>query len=153
MYAVGAAARWDERRNTSKVQPVPPDALPAAFAALDRLRDDDPALVRWILDGHPTLTEAEHFERFGVAHEARSRRTGGERTPVLAPVHPRRPDVAPDGPAPAARAHSPVAVQREDVAAGPTGPFVAPTRADARSVQHGPDDGTRDGAAQLGLGL
>ena len=74
IYA-GAAGRWDERRNTSQVFPVPPDALPNALRALAALRRDQPALVQWIEDGHPTLTEAEHLERFGEPYRCvRSRR-------------------------------------------------------------------------------
>jgi hypothetical protein len=34
-------------------------------AALRALRGIDPALRQWIEDGYPTLTPAEHFERFG----------------------------------------------------------------------------------------
>jgi hypothetical protein len=56
---------FDERRNTSQVFPVPPNALPDARRALVILRREHPELVRWLLDGHPTLTEAEHVDRFG----------------------------------------------------------------------------------------
>jgi hypothetical protein len=63
---------FDERRNTSRVWPVPPDALPAALKACAAI---DPALRRWIEDGHPTLTEADHVARFGAPYEAtRSRK-------------------------------------------------------------------------------
>jgi hypothetical protein len=58
---------FDERRNTSRVWPVPPDALPAALKALRTL---DPALRRWIEDGHPRLTDDEHLARFGEAYRA-----------------------------------------------------------------------------------
>ena len=58
-------SRWDEHRNTSQVFPVPPDALPNALRSLAALRRDQPALVQWLADGHQTLTEAEHLERFG----------------------------------------------------------------------------------------
>lgn len=54
---------WDERRNTSRVFPVHPDALPQALAALRRI---DPALRAWVEAGAPRLTEAEHLERFGA---------------------------------------------------------------------------------------
>lgn len=46
-------------------KPVPPGSVAAALAALRNLRRTHPALVTWILDGHPTLTEAEHLQRFG----------------------------------------------------------------------------------------
>ena len=63
---------FDEHRNTSRVRPVPPDALPAALRACAGV---DPALRQWLVDGHPTLTEAEHFARFGCAYETtRSRK-------------------------------------------------------------------------------
>jgi hypothetical protein len=69
------SAVFDERRNTSRVWPVPPDALPNARRALISLRNTDPALVQWIEDGYPTLTELEHIERFGAAYKShRSRR-------------------------------------------------------------------------------
>jgi len=63
--------RFNEHRNTSRVFPVPPDALPKALAAL---RTVDPALRRWIEDGHPTLTQAEHVARFGAAYDGRARK-------------------------------------------------------------------------------
>jgi hypothetical protein len=64
---------FDEHRNTSRVWPVPPDALPAALAALRSL---DPDLRRWIEDGAPNLTDAEHVARFCEPYQAtRSRRT------------------------------------------------------------------------------
>lgn len=63
---------WDEHRNTSRVFPVPPDALPAALSALRAI----PLELRlWIKDGHPTLTDAQHRERFGEPYVAtRSRK-------------------------------------------------------------------------------
>jgi hypothetical protein len=66
---------WDEHRNTSRVFPVSPDALPAALKACAGI---EPALRRWVEDGHPTLTEAEHVQRFGesyVKHTAKASRT------------------------------------------------------------------------------
>ena len=66
---------WDERRNTSRVFPVPPGALRAALDALARLRVDDPALVDWIEAGAQNLSDDEHRRRFGAAYTAtRSRR-------------------------------------------------------------------------------
>jgi hypothetical protein len=67
---------FDEHRNSSRVFPVPPNALPDARRALARLHREEPALVAWLEDGHPTLTEAQHLERFGEPYSgARSRRT------------------------------------------------------------------------------
>jgi len=67
---------WDEKRNTSRVWPVPPDALPTALRELARWRDRNDAHARWIADGYPTLTEREHLERFGEPYRAaRSRRS------------------------------------------------------------------------------
>jgi hypothetical protein len=57
---------WDEHRNTSRVFPVSPDALPNAVRAFKTL---DPDLRRWIEDGHPTLTDSEHRERFGDSYK------------------------------------------------------------------------------------
>lgn len=67
-------ATFDERRNTSRVFKVPPDALPAALRALAALRRSDPALVQWLEDGHPRLTEAEHVARFGETFVSRRSR-------------------------------------------------------------------------------
>jgi hypothetical protein len=60
---------WDERRNTSRVIPPAPDALPNALRALEGLRRFDPDLVQWIEDGHPTPTEAEHVARFRESYK------------------------------------------------------------------------------------
>lgn len=68
---------WDEHRNSSRVFPVPPDALPNAVRACKGI---DPALRRWIEDGHPVLTDGEHYARFGEPYKAtrprRSRNDG-----------------------------------------------------------------------------
>ena len=58
---------FNDHRNTSRVWPVPPDALPAALKALRGLA---PELRAWITAGHPTMTEAEHRERFGEDYTA-----------------------------------------------------------------------------------
>lgn len=76
MHVVGGS--FDERRNTSRVWPVSPLALKDALAALAALRRNDPALVRWIEDGHPTLTETEHLTRFGEPYSRRPRRVAPE---------------------------------------------------------------------------
>jgi hypothetical protein len=62
-YALGAA--FNERRNTSRVWPVPPDALPSALRVLAHFRETQPALYAWIAEGAPRLTETEHVARFG----------------------------------------------------------------------------------------
>jgi hypothetical protein len=56
---------WDERRNSSRVFPVPPEALPNALRALRMLHEREPELCAWITAGAPTLTEAEHEFHFG----------------------------------------------------------------------------------------
>ena len=60
---------YDERRNTSRVFPVTVQDGENARRAVTALRRTDPALVQWIEDGHPRLTEAEHIQRFGVPYE------------------------------------------------------------------------------------
>lgn len=63
LYVVGG--HYDEHRNSSRVFGVPPNALPDALKSLAALRLSDPALVQWLEDGHPRLSEATHSERFG----------------------------------------------------------------------------------------
>jgi hypothetical protein len=63
VYTVGAV--WDDRRNTSRVVPVSPNAWKECREACERWARDNPAHFRWLLDGHPTMTHAEHVERFG----------------------------------------------------------------------------------------
>lgn len=65
------ASVWGERRNTSRVHPVPPNALPDALRALAAFRRHDPALARWVGAGAPTLTERDHLERFGEPYTKR----------------------------------------------------------------------------------
>ncbi len=66
---------WDERRNTSRVFAVAPHAFKDATVSLAALRRDQPALVRWLEDGHPTLTHDEHVARFGEPYRGvKSRR-------------------------------------------------------------------------------
>jgi hypothetical protein len=71
---VTTGRHWDDRRNTSQVRRPAPDALGRALGACDALRQAEPDLVAWIEAGAPTLSEAEHLERFGVAHPGRSTR-------------------------------------------------------------------------------
>jgi len=69
---------WDERRNSSRVFEVPPDALPNAMAALAAFKRSQPALYEWVAEGAPNMTEAQHFERFGEPYNAnRSRKVAG----------------------------------------------------------------------------
>ncbi len=68
------SAVWDERRNTSRAHAPSPTALRDALQVCERLRQTEPALVRWVLDGHPLLTEAEHVARFGEPYEKARRR-------------------------------------------------------------------------------
>lgn len=76
LHVVGG--QYDERRNTSAVRQVPPDALPRALAALATFRRMDAPLVRWLEDGHPTLTDAEHHARFGGPYQrTRTRKATG----------------------------------------------------------------------------
>lgn len=56
---------WDEKRNTSKVHAVPAGAADDALKACRQLARQQPALVQWFKDGHPTLTHEEHLDRFG----------------------------------------------------------------------------------------
>lgn len=60
------SSAWDERRNTSRVFAVPPGAVNEALRALQTI---DPAVRRWIEDGHPLLTEDEHVARFGQPYK------------------------------------------------------------------------------------
>ena len=65
---------WDEHRNSSRVFPVPPTALPEAVAALAAFRRTQPRLYEWVAQGAPTLTDAEHLARFGAPYEHRRSR-------------------------------------------------------------------------------
>ena len=61
-------AVFDDHRNSSRVFPVEPGALEAARAASARFCAEQPAHVLWLVDGHPTLTEADHVARFGETY-------------------------------------------------------------------------------------
>ncbi len=74
MPVISTARGFDESRNTSRGFRVPHDALPNALKALAYLRRTNPALTKWIEDGHPNLTEAEHVERFGEPYTKRARK-------------------------------------------------------------------------------
>ena len=69
-------AVFDERRNSSRVFPVPPHALRDAVRALEQLRRDDVELVSWIEAGAPRLTHDEHRRRFGADWAPSSSRRG-----------------------------------------------------------------------------
>lgn len=62
------AVIWDESRNSSRERRPEPNAVRNALASLAALRRSDPALVQWVLDGHPNLTDDEHVARFGVSY-------------------------------------------------------------------------------------
>jgi hypothetical protein len=82
VYAVGSGSRWDSRRNTSAQASVPPGSAAAAIAACRELREREPELVGWIEAGAPTLTEAEHRDRFGEPYRKAS---AGSRRPASSP--------------------------------------------------------------------
>lgn len=67
---------WDEHRNTSRVFPVTEQDVENARRALARFHAESPALVQWLRDGHPTLTEAEHVARFGEPYRGVKARRG-----------------------------------------------------------------------------
>ena len=56
---------WDESRNSSQTRRPSLTALADCEKALAALRRNDPALVAWVEEGHPLLTEDEHQARFG----------------------------------------------------------------------------------------
>lgn len=68
------ASVWDRRRNTSQVQPVPSDSWRQAVAALERWAAENPGHARWIADGYPSMSEAEHRDRFGEPYRKTPRR-------------------------------------------------------------------------------
>ena len=63
-------AIWDEHRNSSRVFPVPPDALPNALDALARFKASQPDLYAWVASGAPTLTHGQHVAMFGESYKA-----------------------------------------------------------------------------------
>lgn len=65
---------FDEHRNTSRVWPVTEQDAENARRALAAFRRSDPALVAWLEDGAPNLTEAEHVARFGEPYNGVKRR-------------------------------------------------------------------------------
>jgi hypothetical protein len=61
---------------TSKVFPVPPDALGNALGALARWKAQYPREYGWVAEGAPNVTPEEHYRRFGEAYMSpRSRRS------------------------------------------------------------------------------
>jgi hypothetical protein len=58
-------AAYDEHRNSSRVWPVTPQDGENARRTLAAFKRDYPELHAWIVEGAPTLTEAEHVARFG----------------------------------------------------------------------------------------
>lgn len=74
VYA-GAAGRWDPRRNTSAVHPVPHEASGDAQRALAAFARSQPRHAAWIAAGAPSITsEAEHVRWFGEPYRAPTRR-------------------------------------------------------------------------------
>lgn len=63
-------AVFDEHRNSSRVWPVPPTALPEAESALAAFKRSQPSLYEWVARGAPNLTEAQHVETFGESYKA-----------------------------------------------------------------------------------
>jgi len=62
-------AGFDEHRNTSRVFPPPPGAVADALKSLKAYTKRYPKHARWLLEGHPSLSEDEHWERFGCAYK------------------------------------------------------------------------------------
>lgn len=72
LHVPAAARRFDERRNTSRVFLVAPDALPNAQRAIEQLRRTDPKLCAWLDAGAPAIhSEAEHIAWFGEPYKPR----------------------------------------------------------------------------------
>ena len=63
-------AVFDEHRNSSRVWPVPPTALPEAEEALARFKASQPDLYKWVADGAPLLTHSRHVALFGEPFKA-----------------------------------------------------------------------------------
>jgi hypothetical protein len=60
---------FDEHRNTSRVFPPPPGAVTDALKASKAYTKRYPKHARWLADGHPTMNEDEHWERFGTVYK------------------------------------------------------------------------------------
>lgn len=68
-------ATFDERRNTSRVFPVPPGADAACRNACRAFARDNPEHLAWLRDGAPPIrSQAEHVARFGVEYASGLRR-------------------------------------------------------------------------------
>ena len=68
------ASVWDDHRNTSQVFEVPVGASKDAIRACRSWAETNPAHAQWIADGYPTLSEAEHLERFGEPYKKKAKR-------------------------------------------------------------------------------
>jgi hypothetical protein len=67
-------SRWDERRNTSRVFPVPAGAAERA-TAITRWASENPRHAAWLTAGAPPIrSDAEHLEWFGEPYTAKPRR-------------------------------------------------------------------------------
>jgi hypothetical protein len=63
-------AVFDEHRNSSRVWPVPPTALPEAEVALALFKRNQPDLYGWVASGAPLLTHGRHAALFGEPYKA-----------------------------------------------------------------------------------
>lgn len=72
----GGAGQFDEHRNTSRIWPVPPEAIEAAKRSQRRYEREQPAWYRWIIAGCPELTP-EQYAAEGGAHAPKARRRAG----------------------------------------------------------------------------
>lgn len=70
---------FNQHRNTSRVFPVPKGAAGDAVKACQQLRARDPRLVRWLEEGHPNMTDDEHYERFGEPYGGAPTKRGKKR--------------------------------------------------------------------------
>ncbi len=66
-------AVFDERRNSSRVWPVPPTALPEAIEALERFKRQHPDLYGWVASGAPRLSHGQHTALFGEPYKPHRR--------------------------------------------------------------------------------
>jgi hypothetical protein len=73
-------AVFDEHRNSSRVWPVPPTALPEAEAALEAFKRSRPDLYEWVASGAPNLSHGQHLSLFGETFKAvRAKKSGAPR--------------------------------------------------------------------------
>ena len=90
VYVAGKAALFDEHRNSSRVFPVPPTALPDAMRALAAYRRDHPEMYAYIEAGSPPiLSQDDHIRWFGRPYERpkSTTRTTRKQRPDAAPAN------------------------------------------------------------------